>query len=535
MALFAIIFGCSKNIVYGNSCVGVSEEVTLSQEEMEKAFEILEFINISEDGHVYTKEDFTTNYDSDITNFAIFTNKTLTINCDFEQNANNKFTININSLLQNQLEEYEYYNQAEEKICWVLDTSKLVDDKENYVYIKVEQTIPRSPSNPTEYVKIYEFKFFVIQTPVNFEKESSNLSNNFIVWEYVYNNQEIRATSPTNGENYHSLTLTFPSGTKLNPVYVKFNYSGEEYVVYRYRYQDNEVEKVATFNASTGKQLDLDKLVFNKSGRYSVQIYDKTIETNCLNKNFFEYNFTIENPNSDLTRFYIDAHTSDKTPIMRNQITNEDVILDFVHFENIKALISQIKVIRSYQPSISQSIPVVTTYEPSELPSSLLFTQDGNYEINFINNQGTTVFSYEFIILKSIKQSFQVGDKTYSIGEDKPSNLAEEHIGSIAVSTMYNDIEGKTTYSFKVIVARSAPSIDGINNNARTQNAVSLSVRGVGNIKVQATLNGKPLSLPSEVENGDRLQTFTAQGKYLIQITDEMGSTITKSFTKLFI
>ena len=81
------------------------------------------------------------------------------------------------------------------------------------------------------------------------------------------------------------------------------------------------------------------------------------------------------------------------------------------------------------------------------------------------------------------------------------------------------------------MVARSAPNIVGIANNDRTQDNVSLRVYGVGTIDVYVSLNGAQMMIDTKYENGSRLPTFTEQGNYFVRITDEMGSTITRSFT----
>ena len=56
-----------------------------------------------------------------------------------------------------------------------------------------------------------------------------------------------------------------------------------------------------------------------------------------------------------------------------------------------------------------------------------------------------------------------------------------------------------------------------------------LRVHGVGKIEVKVTHNGKTETYTKT--NRQYLGTFTEQGKYFIQITDQMGNSVTKSFT----
>lgn len=531
--MFAFLFTYFGNTIGFTKTVVSAENETIETTETNnnEAFEVLNYVDISQEDYVFSSSDFSDDYNSTQTNYALFTNRTVSITCTMQTDDNNRFSININSkTTPEQLSEYIYTNPTTGKISYVLDLNGKTDDVENYVYINITKYYPRTSTNPTAYSRTFDFKFFVIQTPVNFEKENSDTTKKFISWNYIYNGISVDATAPTDGETYNTLNLTFPSGTKLNPVYVKFVYCGETYVVYRYSETRDGETITKTYNASTNQELIIDKLVFSKSGTYNVYIYDKTVENNCPNKNYFEYSFIIKNPTSS---FYIHAHKSDGTSIMNEQITNDSVVVDFVNFRDIKDQVSQIKITRSYQPTLSQNISEETSYSAKELPSSLEFELDGTYNIEILNNRGIAIYKIEFIILKNIRSSFEIDGVSYRINENEPSNTTKEFDIVRTVYSSYNDtIEGKSSYNFNLIVARSAPNIVGINNNARSQDPVRLRVYGVGTINVYATLDGNQMMLSKdEYSNGDSLQTFTEQGKYFIKITDEMGSVTTKTFT----
>lgn len=531
--MFAFLFTYFGNTIgFTKTVVSADvETVETAGEENNEDFEVLDYVDISQEGYVFSSSDFSNDYNSTITNYALFTNRTVSITCTMQTDENNRFSININSkTTPEQLAEYVYTNPTTGKVSYVLDLNGKTDDVENYVYISITKYYPRTSTNPTAYSRTFDLKFFVIQTPINFEKENSDTTKKFISWNYTYYGVQIDATAPTNGETYSTLNLTFPSGTRLNPVFVKFIYCGETYTVYRYSYEDNGETITKTFNAATDQEITIDKLEFSKSGTYDVYIYDKTIENNCPNKNYFEYNFIIKNPTNS---FYMSAHHEDGTIIMNEQITNESVIIDFVNFRDIKDQVNEIKVTRSYHPTLSQNISEEKYYSANELPAFLEFTLDGTYNIEIRNRRGISIYDIEFIILKSIRSSFEIDGVSYRINADEPSNATKEFDIVRTVYTTYNDIlAGKTSYTFNLIVARSAPNITGVNNNARTQDSVNLRVYGVGNIQVYATLEGNQMMLgKDEYTNGEKLPTFTEQGKYFIKITDEMGSVTTKSFT----
>lgn len=536
--LFAMFFACIS-LCFTPLSVSFAEEVStatpVANEETDEYsnFSVLDYIDISQEGYVFTKDDFVEYDDQDYQGYkyAIFTNRTVTINKKIDNSINHKFTININNLTTESLLDsagYIYRSETNE-ISYVLDVNGKTNDVKNNIKLEFTFYYPASPAHPGGDQKTITLLFFIIQTPTNFEKENSSASNNFIVWDYVYRNQLISTTAPGSGETFETLNLTFPAGTQLNPVYVEFIYCGEHYLIYRYK--DPTTGTIKTFNSIGNEEMNLDKLTFNKSGTYTVRIFDKTINTNCPDKNFYEYSFIISNTSSSTAGFYVNAVDETNNPIMSGQYTNSNVIVNFVNYNKIKSQVYQITVIRAYQPSLSENIPITTTYAPDDLPSSITYSDDGTYDIKFENRRGDILFEYKFVITKSIKTSFKIGNSVYEVGENEASNVTKEFTIDSFQSSEYNGIVGNTDFSFTILVARSAPNIVGIANNDRTQDNVSLRVYGVGTIDVYVSLNGAQMMIDTKYENGSRLPTFTEQGNYFVRITDEMGSTITRSFT----
>jgi len=517
-ALFAGIKVQNKSVFSENSAPVATDASS--------PLDTLSFLNISEENYSYTAADFTPYKEA----FAIYSNKTITLNRTFDLSPSMRFQITIDNRSEEDLGDFEFGKvEGERAKSWFFDINRATSDLETAVYVKIEKDLPATPNQkPT--TLIYELRFYLIQTPTDFEKENSNTSKKFISFSYIFNNQHFETIAPTTGETYNTLSLTFPAGTPLNPIFVSFDYLGETYTISRYKTWGDSGEVIKTFNTINNQEINIDKLVFDKSGKYNVRIYDKTVETNCPSKNFLEYSFVIKNTTASTTSaFYIDAHDESGNILMNERITNETVILDFVNFSDISRNVKSIKIVRFYHPTVSENIPEETVYSPANLPSSIKLDKDGTYSIKLEDANDNIIYEYEIIILKSIRSSFEIDNTTYKIEDYEPSNMTKEFLVHRTVRSSYNGIEGNTNYDFKVVVARSAPAISGISNNARSQSTVNLSVSGVGKINVYATFNGKKIDL--EVDENGNLPPLTDRGKYYIRITDEMGVSATKSFT----
>ncbi len=552
--VFAMIFSCVFVCLSPNTTVlaetSTSEETQEEDNSDEKIEEILNFLNISQEDYVFQKEDFVSNHTSWTTKeencLAVFSNRTITISMkDIEiegvQTKLGTVRINSNTATPTTINGKDYF----------VVSPSASEDSETRVYVEVSQTYPKTPSKPNGETITHNLLFFVVQTPTDFEKESSN--KNFIKWTYCSENVDYSPTAPETDQIYETIILSFPSGTTMNPISVEFVYCGEFYKILRY----TENGTVKTINALNNQELDIDYLVFSSSGKYVVRIYDNTINSQFPNKNYLEYSFEIRNKKEPNSSFYIYTHTNDGTNLMSGQYTNEDVIVDFINFDKFKDKVDEISIIRAYQPSISENISEEKKYKPNELEPSISFIEDGTYEIKFLGKNEEILAKYEFTITKSIKNSFRIGDKDYVIADNDESNTTKEFEITYKIGTSYVfkkvfysesegkfekqngdfktgdqiTIDGETSFNFNLTVARSEPNIFGVSNNQRTQNNVNLRVYGVGTIDVYVTLNGTQMMIENEYVNGEKLPTFTEQGKYFIRITDEMGSTVTKSFS----
>lgn len=405
-------------------------------------------------------------------------------------------------------------------------TTKLTEDTKYHIHILY------SLNNG----KRYDLNLIIIQTQTDF------VVNSGISWNYEKDFQSLNVTAPTNGQTYPILNLNLPqTGTELNPIYVRFTYLGEVFTVYKigknlYNSFDNKLIKNPTI---TNDQND-NNVTFMQSGTYTVEIYDKT-SLKGSSQNYLKYNFTVVNTTSNSSKFYIHTHhnNAEKTLVANGQVSNQDVVVDFVNLNSIISNVGSINVTKSYKPSVGENISEVTEYTKN-IPSTLTFNKDGTYNITVLNKSGNEIKMYEFIIIKTFRSYFEYEGKVYEIGANEPKNTFKtETFTSTKYSTYnmsqtlnYNDakIESKNSYNFNVTIAKSDPSISGIGNHGKKAGKLTLTIYGVGKINVEVTHDGgEPITYT--VENGEKLPKLTEAGKYNVKITDEMGTTITKSFT----
>lgn len=481
---------------------------------------IFNYITISQQDHIFSMEDFEEEKIENTIYQNLYTNKTVTITLDKEVKDGDHFKIE------------ETKNGASVQIgdadtrvlilngvkSYVFDASKLTADKTTTLTISYEKL------NYDQKTHEYYYNVYSINLKIN------QLTNNFFnstefKWDYVLAGAPKSVSAPSNNYEYPPLALTIPKGTETNPISIRFVYLGETYEIYNIN--------GFYFNAIDDTPLNIENIYFDKSGTYTVEIFDKTMATNYGQKNYLKYNFTIENTTDQNNRyapFYISAHVESGAELMNNQISNEKTTLEFINLNMIRTYIDRVVVRKSYRPTGGQNITEETSYTGINLPTSLTFETDGTYHIFVIGiNNGNIIKEFEFILIESIRSFFEVDGTRYEISAEEPANTTKIVPIERTVESHYNNILGKTTYTFDVIIARSAPSINGVSNNARTSNTINLTASGVGKISVTVSQDGKIHNL--ELENGELIGTFSEPGKYFIKITDEMGTTVTKSFT----
>ncbi len=487
-------------------------------------YTILNYISISQENHVFTQSDFTTVTMEDTDYPAIFSNNTISM-----RNVSAK-TFRVNSINDNtSVSLYEKTINGQK--YYVFNIDEITEDAYYIISMECTQDIQTSRGTVQQ---TYHLTFCIVQTTTNFKKASSQYgAENAINWHYTTGSKDFDVSAPEMNQTYSTITLSFPAGSFLNPVFVNFIYLGESYTLVRYKDTSNHI---ITYNQANNVTIDdvtdlseAMKLTLDKSGAYTVKIYDKTSTVASNVNNMLEYHFNIKN---QADPFYISVvNAVNGSMIMNGQIINTNALVNFVNFSEIRSTTSKVEVNRSYRPTDNQNTTDTTSYPASTLPENITIDKDGVYEIIVYDRQLTPIKTYGFTILQSIRSSFTIEGETISTEVSDPVNTPISRTMTSNISSSYRTLQTSTEYSFVVTVAKSSPSITGINNNSGTSNSVNLTVHGVGNIDVYASLDGKSLDLSNYTfENGSTLPTFSERGNYYVRITDEMGTIATKSF-----
>ncbi len=471
----------------------------LADDENQPTSSIFNYLSITQENYKFSVSDFTTDSINNLPGGAIYTNKTVTISFS-EKVSSSRITANTEILNST--------TEIDGKAYYVFDIDSLSADTCKIIHILLS----------AEGVS-YELHFSLVQTVNNFKFK------NEIYWQYSYHGDTETVVSPSNNQTYSPLSLHIPNASAINPIYIDFEYCGEKFLIY---FDGNNY-----YNGLDNSFIDMTHMKFDLSGTYKVKIYDKTNLYNFDDKNFMEYNFIVKNDTTPIDAFYIIAHLENGDLVVNHQFTNTKTIVNFVNMSdyNIYPLIDRI-VVTQYFPNNQE--PKTTEYSSSNstLPNSLSFSEDGTYNIKVLSKNGGAILKeFEFTIIESIRNFFSIDNEIYEPKPTDPSNTTIVYSINRQVPSSYHNIHGTTSYAFIVKIARSNPSIDGVANNNRSSSNVTLTVKGVGNIIVTVTFNGNAVIDNKVYQNYDQLPTFTEAGKYVVRITDEMGTTITKTFT----
>lgn len=525
LALAMVTFGC-VNLCKENTISEVFAEETITETE---ELDILDFFTISQDGYVFKTEDFREDVTVGMTTYpkVLYTDQTVTISTDYDyknylDGNSDKYQISVNSSFDEALNHIQVINGNN---YYVFDVNKFDHDFTTRINITVSIHVPKNGRVQAHNI-LYNLDFYLIQTKVNFH-QSSNESH--FLWKNLTNGSTF--SEPSSGTDYNSKIslIEMPKGTDLNPIYIKFSYCGETYTLYNI--------EGTLYNLENNLPLAHNYLELVKSGKYIVEIYDSTRFSGFSNKNHLRYDFSITVSSQErYSEFYIFAHHEDLTPVANNQVSNHKTLVELVNINlsNVRRHIDRIEVTRTYKPSSGENIPELTVYKEKNpntpYPTLLEFDEDGTYYIEVIGtNNDNVVSSFRFTMLQGIRTYFEIDGERYEMASNEPANKTKTFEVIKQVDSNYNGIEGTTTYSFNVTVARSAPAIAGVANNSRVADTVNLVIYGVGDIEVSISQDGKTTT--KTVTNGTALEPITEKGDYLVKITDQMGTTVAKSFT----
>lgn len=533
------------NTNYVSPTLFVSAEEQMSEEQ--KLEQILSGASITQAGYVFKKSDFlirTIKYDSIAQEnvYCLYVNTSITIT-NTSKTSNLLVSHQISSATisgSEQLYENQYINIT-------FDTTK-----------ECTQLVTMSKTIGSQ--KPITFKFYLIQTPVLF-----NSSNSYYYWT---NHMAETVLAPTSSFQYSQLNLLLNDnvGTDNSPLFIDFYYNGEFYSLY----------KIGTtiYNQITGNKIQNNAILFNIPGKYEVYIYDLTctraiktekVTLNDLNetKNIVKFirseityspygncnNFTFSitaSTDSSNNVYLIASNTLTRDTVVNGQVVNNSVNIQFY---NLTATdIKKIEVEKShtyirgdnvttteilYDKSVSapynNDIKILNT-------QSLKYAADNTYTIKvYFNDSTIQPYIFEFTILSEIHSSY--GDISSIDQEPNITKLVEQEEAIFTSYDSIKEIVGDSTQSLKssmtnkytVKIARANCSIDGIADGASTQDEVTLTIHGVGTITTKV-YRDDVLVDTIYLSNG-RTYTVTDAGKYKIVTTDELNTTIYKTFT----
>lgn len=329
-------------------------------------------------------------------------------------------------------------------------------------------------------------------------------------------------------------------------------------------------------------------LNFSESGEYKVRIYDNTyigtkptaFNDDCINStyplaNLQEYNFNVANLNNN-NGFYCTAVTTtpktdengsiidgqfNKTyivadvdytttrPEISRQRVNGNVTVTFYNLSNVQEITNE-----SYHVETGGNVIPQETIWSSSTSNANKFTytleDEASYNIRITFKNGS-VKLFMFQILKGVHAIYDFEGTTYPLAN---ANIQYNIVTTYPLSQSYmknEDYDNCLVYAgmgiggyvenvFKLNIAKSAPTITGINNNARSTSAVALTLTGVATqeagMKVRVIKDGSVI-LNTTVYNTDEEKALTYSlnysnvGNYTIELTDAMNNTTQLRFS----
>ncbi len=329
-------------------------------------------------------------------------------------------------------------------------------------------------------------------------------------------------------------------------------------------------------------------LNFSESGEYKVRIYDNTyVDTkptayndDCYNStyplaNMQEYNFNVANltknngfyctattitPKTDengtiidnkFNKTYIVAdvdYTSTRPEISRQRV-NGNVTVSFYNLSNVQEITNE-----SYHVETGGNvIPQETIYNSSTSTNqdklTFVLEDEASYNIRITFKNGS-VKLFMFQILKGVHAVYDFEGTNYPLASDNIQynivttyNLSQEYKTNEDYNCIVFEgmgIAGYVANNFKLNIAKSAPTITGISNNARSTSAVALTLTGVATqevgMRVKVIKDGSVI-LNTTVYNADESKALTYAlnysnvGNYTIQLTDAMNNTTQLKFS----
>lgn len=380
----------------------------------------------------------------------------------------------------------------------------------------------------------------LIQTKTNFNKTK------IFSWSYNKASSDITLSAPTKGSIYPSLTATLnyvhnSIASSNSPLTIDMTYNGQKYNII-----NNGTEFIAH---GTHFGSSINSLVFSAPGPYTIEIYDGTYKPSKYNnnQNYLKYEFVIEPTDnsyntfkSGYSSFYytLQTKTNDGSietylPVggadANNELinTNTSVLLTLHNVDKVKEWLEL-----SLQTTISNDKGGVTndtiTYNQNHFGNSetyqILLDKHGTYTITL--NGSVSMYKSILNIYKDIILDHSASGTNIIRTETINAEVKTSYIFKYSSDNVITITNTQTSSAdYKTVNAKS--SISGIDNNESSSQMVKLIINGVGQIRVDTTIDGSTSTM--YVSDGSTIN-YSESGTYYVKITDEMGNVVTRSF-----
>lgn len=446
--------------------------------------------------------------------------------------------------------------------------------------------------NDLSQLKINNYLLYFVPSSVNFANNSEPIVNFKafgIGGSLNYDDSQI-----PNEQQFSSVQIDFISNayTELNPLYFNINYNGfifnfmlyskvygSENLLFVNYIDNNETHYLATslildenenLVPQTSSKLYADSetftLVFKNTGRYSIEIFDKTYETNCPDPNYFETSFYIvKESSSAFNNVYIIAQSIDDNNVPIEYIVSSSTINYNVKIavknliiegSTLSNMIEKVEVAKAVFGA-SDNDPIYTTYTAEEAEKLIVngdlifdFSEDAYYRVRvYEKNNLDSYVEFTFTIIKQAKTSMKI--KTGPNEDDYEKHEAttpfkEEIIdyefiipAEIKLLIRFTSVtpseettlnksyknKYKIRYGMQQVSVEKVPVLDDDGNEIST--SLQLKFYGVGQIDVEIEFDGEITNY--SIKSTETL-TFTEYGVYNVKVTDSMGTVGTYSY-----